>query len=128
MTILMTSASELFHNRRSYRVGRGSPDLYSDRTSHRRHHCNYHVYHLHHHHPDSQPSDPLRRSLHVRPHLVFLFILKNFNFTLLLFNTWNCLRFYWFWYIIVYTILLIFIFKFVEVVALNTWNWIYLEI
>ncbi|KAK7834124.1 probable E3 ubiquitin-protein ligase RHY1A isoform X1 [Quercus suber] len=69
MTILMTSASELFHNRRSSRVGRGSPDLYSDRTSHRRHHCNYHVYHLHHHHQDSQASDPLRRSLYVRPHL-----------------------------------------------------------
>ncbi|KAF3958373.1 hypothetical protein CMV_016719 [Castanea mollissima] len=65
----MTSASELFHNRRSSRVGRGSPDLGSDRSFHRRHHCNYHVYHLHHHHQDSQASDPLRRSLYVRPHL-----------------------------------------------------------
>ncbi|KAF3958372.1 hypothetical protein CMV_016719 [Castanea mollissima] len=61
----MTNSSELFHSRRS-RVVRGCPDLWFDRSSHRRDHCNYHFYHLLHHRQDSQPSDPLRRSIHER--------------------------------------------------------------
>lgn len=67
----MTSASELFYNRRS-RLGRSSsPDLGFDRTSHdnhhafRRHHCISHAYH---HRHDFDASDPPRRSPQPRPH------------------------------------------------------------